>query len=264
MRALPAPSRWVSAAGSPSGGSVPSTAVRSPPSTSTFQIGASALIRSIASRAPANASPRCGAETATTTLGSPSGTVPVRCSAAAASSPCAARHSPRIAVIRSLAISAYASYSRLSTSRVVPQKTTIAPDPGRLTAPARASTESGSGPTLAVIAVASPPLTGGISASSSPSPTGASSPTYSRLRAARTGIRSRISPRPGSRPAASITSATVAPSGTSSVRQSRPARSRRTAKSLSSTFIELHRRPKALARGVLRRAIFSKGRGRRV
>ena len=47
-----------------------------PSVTSTFQIGASALTRSITARAPANASPRCGALTATSTLGSLSGTVP--------------------------------------------------------------------------------------------------------------------------------------------------------------------------------------------
>ena len=54
---------------------------------SVFQIGDSCLILSIASRAPANASARCAAETATITLGSPSGTVPTRCSPAAPSSP---------------------------------------------------------------------------------------------------------------------------------------------------------------------------------
>ena len=48
-----------------------STRVRAPSSpTSTFQIGASALTRSISARAPANASPRCGALAATITLGS--------------------------------------------------------------------------------------------------------------------------------------------------------------------------------------------------
>ena len=40
---------------------MPSTRRRSSPSTSTFQIGASALTRSITARAPANASPRCAA-----------------------------------------------------------------------------------------------------------------------------------------------------------------------------------------------------------
>ena len=55
-------------------GTVPSTQRRSPPSTSTFQIGARALIASMMSRAPANASPRCAALAATSTLGSPSGT----------------------------------------------------------------------------------------------------------------------------------------------------------------------------------------------
>ena len=85
---------------------MPSTHWLSVPSVSFFQIGASALIRSIASRAPAKASPRWAAETATTTLGSPSGTVPTRCSAAMASRPWAAAHSARIVAIRSSAISA--------------------------------------------------------------------------------------------------------------------------------------------------------------
>ena len=52
-----------------------------------FQIGASALMRSMISRAPANASPRWGADAATATDGSDSGTTPMRCSAAAAHSP---------------------------------------------------------------------------------------------------------------------------------------------------------------------------------
>ena len=54
------------------GGSVPSTRRRPASLTSTFQIGASALTRSISARAPANASPRCGAEAATITDGSDS------------------------------------------------------------------------------------------------------------------------------------------------------------------------------------------------
>src|SRR4029079_9677563 len=49
-------------------GLLPSTHRDSPPSFSRFQIGASALIRSIASRAPANASPRWAAAAATITL----------------------------------------------------------------------------------------------------------------------------------------------------------------------------------------------------
>ena len=68
-------------------GAAPSTQRPSPPSISFFQIGASAFTRSMISRAPANASPRCGAETATITLGSDSGTSPTRCSTAAAHSP---------------------------------------------------------------------------------------------------------------------------------------------------------------------------------
>ena len=74
--------------------------------TSTFQIGASALTRSISARAPANASPRCGAEAATITDGSDSGTVPVRCSIATAHSPWRSASSAAIASIRACAISA--------------------------------------------------------------------------------------------------------------------------------------------------------------
>ena len=48
-------------------------------------------------RAPANASPRCGALAATITLGSPSGTVPVRCSTATAHSPWRSASSAAIA-----------------------------------------------------------------------------------------------------------------------------------------------------------------------
>ena len=58
------------------------------------------------SRAPANASPRCGAETATITLGSDSGTSPTRCSTAAAHSPWRSTASAAIAAMRSSAISA--------------------------------------------------------------------------------------------------------------------------------------------------------------
>ena len=54
---------------------------------SRFQIGARALISSMISRAPANASARWGADTAIATDASDSGTVPTRCSAAAAHRP---------------------------------------------------------------------------------------------------------------------------------------------------------------------------------
>ena len=84
------------------GGSVPSTRERPVAVTSTFQIGASALTRSITARAPAKASPRCGALTATSTLGSLSGTVPVRCSTATAQSPCRAASSAAMAARRGL------------------------------------------------------------------------------------------------------------------------------------------------------------------
>ena len=58
------------------------------------------------SRAPANASPRCGADTATITLGSDSGTSPTRCSTAAAQSPWRSCAAAAIAAMRSSAISA--------------------------------------------------------------------------------------------------------------------------------------------------------------
>src|SRR6202043_3988783 len=65
---------------SPAAGAPPGTHTPSPSEAcSRFQIGACALMRSIAARAPANASSRCGAETATITLGSPSATLPTRC-----------------------------------------------------------------------------------------------------------------------------------------------------------------------------------------
>ena len=64
---------------------------------STFQIGASAFTRSISARAPANASPRCGAEAATITDGSLSGTRPVRWTSATAHSPWRAASSSPIA-----------------------------------------------------------------------------------------------------------------------------------------------------------------------
>ena len=71
----------------------PSGRLRSPDAaTSTFQIGASALTRSISARAALNASPRCGAEAATITLGSDSGTVPTRCSSATARAAVGGRH----------------------------------------------------------------------------------------------------------------------------------------------------------------------------
>ena len=94
-----------SLAGSLSGGGPPDPALLAPPSISFFQIGASAFTRSMISRAPANASPRCGADTATMTLGSESGTSPTRCSTAAAQRPCASSASAAISRIRSSAIS---------------------------------------------------------------------------------------------------------------------------------------------------------------
>ena len=86
----------------PVSGGAPST--HSP--SSAFQIGARALISSMISRAPANASPRCGADAATITDGSLSGTRPTRCSAAAAHRPWRSIAAATIACICSPAISA--------------------------------------------------------------------------------------------------------------------------------------------------------------
>ena len=55
---------------------------------------------------PANASPRCGAETAITTDGSESGTVPIRCSTATAQRPWALAAAVAISSIFACAISA--------------------------------------------------------------------------------------------------------------------------------------------------------------
>ena len=57
------------------------------------------------SRAAANASARCGADTATATDGSDRGTVPTRCSAAARQAPWRSAASSTMAAIRGAAIS---------------------------------------------------------------------------------------------------------------------------------------------------------------
>src|SRR4051794_25661318 len=213
----------------PPQGRVPSTQPPAPPSISFFQIGASALIRSIASRAPANASSRWPADTATSTLGCDSGTNPTRCSAATATSPCRCFTSARIVAIFSSAISAYASYSSASTERVIPSKTTTAPAAGLRTKPASASIESGSSVTRTCTSTVSPPLTGGTSASSSLAESTSSACAYSRFTAITTGTPAVTSA------SESIASRTRAPSGSSSVTSDAPARSRSIAKSFTVT-----------------------------
>ena len=94
--------------------------------------------------------------------------------------------------------------------------------------------------TRAAAGTVAPPLTGGISASSSPASTAASSPTYSRLRATRTGIAARISVSPGSRPAAASASATVAALGQL---QGQPVAPRALAQDREQAKLDLHRDP---------------------
>ena len=152
---------------------------------SRFQIGASALIRSMISRAPANASARCGADAAITTDG-------LRQRAQCRSGARRRRRTGRgarppratIAAICCSAISTYASYSSAGTSRVTPLKLTIAPARGSATSASSGSSRK----RLAGDAHAAAPLrrhrtTGGISASSSPGASGVSGAAYSRLTA---------------------------------------------------------------------------------
>ena len=80
---------------------------------------------------------------------------------------------------------------------MTPQKTTTAPAPGRPTEFARLMIESGSSVTRTVAGAVAPPLTGGISASSSPAAITASSLAYSRLTATRAGIAGSSSLEPG-------------------------------------------------------------------
>jgi hypothetical protein len=69
------------------------------------QMGELGAAGGIAGLAPANASARWRADAATITLGSPRGTVPTLCSAAAPSSPWSLTHATRISEIRCSAIS---------------------------------------------------------------------------------------------------------------------------------------------------------------
>ena len=129
----------------PPQGTVPSTQPPAPPSISFFQIGASALIRSIASRAPANASPRCGADAATITHGCDNGTsadpvlgrdrgqpvlAPSPPRGSSRSSPRPSRRTPRTRAPR----------PRASRLRRPPRR----PRAGLRTSPASASIDSGS------------------------------------------------------------------------------------------------------------------------
>ena len=194
------------------GGGAPST--HSP--SSVFQIGARALISSMISRAPANASPRWAAETATITDGSLSGTRPTRCSAAAA-------HSPwRSTAAATIAVHLLGRHLRVG---LVVEPADVAGDALEHHDRARARVaharddgvgDSGSSRIATCGAVVAPPLTGGISASSSPAASGWSAAAYSRLTAITSG-------RPPARSStAASASETRAPSGRSSSSVSRP------------------------------------------
>ena len=103
---------------------------------------------------------------------------------------------------------------------MTPQNTTTAPAPGRPTESAIVTSDSGWSVTRAA-AAAEPPLTGGISASSSPAAIGVDSLTYSRL--TRNAYRQLADhAEAGLRAAAASASATVAPSGSSTVSRSLP------------------------------------------
>src|SRR5438094_109438 len=78
--------------------------------------------------------------------------------------------------------------------RTVPRKTTTPPNASSRTSASASSNERGAAVTAMAARVrASPPETGGMSASSSPSPSGASPVTYSRLRAMTTCLPSAMS-----------------------------------------------------------------------
>ena len=198
-----------------------------------FQIGAWALISSMISRAPANASPRCGADAATATEGSDSGTSPIRCSAAAAHSPWRS-----IAACDDLGdLRARPSRRRprsraAATSRVTPRKVTTAPARGSRTRSISGSTVSGSSVTRAWTRPPTPRRPAG------------SAPARRRGAAARCSIGVLLVDRHHHRQAAGQTAgagrarrATRAPSGSSSSSSSAPARSRSPANKRTRTCI---------------------------
>src|SRR5437899_1984946 len=147
------------------------------------------------------------------------------------SGPCSRARRSAISRIFASAISAYASYSSRRMRfprlwlRTVPRKTTTPPNASSRTSASASSAESGSSLTAMAWSVrASPPDTGGIRASSSPSASGASSDAYSRLRAITTCLPSATSG--CSRRMRAIASRTVEPGGSSRSKWPLPAASR--------------------------------------
>src|SRR6476661_6896517 len=108
--------------------------------------------------------------------------------------------------------------------RTVPRNTTTPPNSSSRTSASASSTESGASLTAIGARVrASPPETGGIRASSSPSASGSSTPTYSRLRAITTCRPSAM--RGCAAVIRAMASRTVAPGGSSKSKWPRPAAS---------------------------------------
>ena len=199
--------------------------------TSFFQIGASALIRSIASRAPANASPRCAAETATTTLGSPNGHVADavlggdRPKAVALRALAQDLRDPRLGHLGVGLVGELFDVARRALEGDDGAGAGVADerrDRGLVERLGRDSRAREPGPSAAGYR--------GIAASSSPGAIVASEAAYSRLTAIRSGSLAARSPTCGSRPSAAIASATVALSSSSISTESEPARSRSIAK----------------------------------
>ena len=173
--------------------------------------------------------------TATTTLGSPSGTAPTRCSAAAAHSPwrsIAAVDDPRDPLARHLGVGLV--LEALDVARRPREGDDGAGARVAHRAATSASSDSGSARTRDVRpGRRAPPLTGGISASSSPA----------RQHAARDGVVAVDREHAAARPPATSAARRArrrrgAPSGSSSSTSSRPARSRSIAKRRTRTVMQ--------------------------
>ena len=122
----------------------------SPPSQdSRFQIGTVRFSSSMAKRAASNASPRCGADTATTTAASPTSTTPVRCSRPPGRPPATRRTSAAMApggragLVVGLVLEPVDARPAFGVIARVPVKVTVAPQSGSTTHSRRDSDGSG-------------------------------------------------------------------------------------------------------------------------
>ena len=186
MRARPCSSRCVSRA-APSPSAEPASSVSAPgagrprrrvapsPACSRFQIGASDLILSMISRAPAKASARCGAEAATTRSARPA--APRR--RGARPRPSTGRGADALAHDQRDALAGHLGV------RLVVEQRHLARDPRKLTTAPRAGRRRRRPPPEAerarTSACTTPPLSGGISASSSSGCSRVCAEAYSRL-----------------------------------------------------------------------------------